>query len=66
MKAKRLVAPENIHPRCEKIAGTGEGWYDGDPHRCAKYARYYIDGHKYCYLHAGDLALKHLMGENHE
>lgn len=38
-------------------------WNVPDDYICSRDARYLIDGKGYCFLHAGGLAIEHLMKE---
>ena len=57
-----IIKIERMRKRCcRKVESTGTGHYDGDKHRCAKPALYQIDGLNYCSLHAGQVAVHHLI-----
>lgn len=59
--------PYTMGPRCTKrVRSTGTDFYGRDPHKCARAARFKVNGRKYCTQHAGELALKHLLKEQEQ
>jgi len=50
--------------RCENMTiSSGTGYFPGEKYRCSKIAHYKIGRKKLCKLHAGDAALKYLLGK---
>lgn len=70
MKIEEIAPPNNYvdrtlyAARCSrKVRSTGTSYFNDDKTRCARLARFKIDGIAYCFQHAGEAALRHLISK---
>jgi len=48
---------------CHTVESTGTHFFDGNKHRCARMARFEVDGKMYCTQHAGQKALQFMLNQ---
>lgn len=70
MKVEEIPLPKNYvdrtlyAARCSrKVRSTGTGYFDNDKSRCARLARFKVNGVPYCIQHAGEAALRFVIAQ---
>ena len=48
---------------CRIVSSTGTHYFDDNKNRCARMARFRVNGINLCTQHAGEAALRHLISE---